>query len=139
MGTHMKLIVKMTEKLQNLNRYLLGVILQFGLPRYGKKLMLLVSVFSGLRHLKAITPVDLERLNTHLGLASCTEALEFPALVSKVIWKGCKLNDVDFNTTCSQSTEAVLENIPKWLRYDTDEKMAEDIRNVVNHARMQAA
>jgi len=135
----MNLIGRVTAKLQRLNRRLLGVILRFGLPRYGKKLMLLVSVFSGLRHLNAVTPVDLERLNTKLGLASCPEALEFPALVSKAIWKGCELDEVDFNTPCERSTDAVLAKIPQWLRYDTNEAMAEDIRSVVDHTRLQAA
>lgn len=90
----MNLIGTATEKLERCNRRLLGVILRFGLPRYGKKLMLLVGVFSGLRHLKAITPDELERLNATLGLASCPEALEFPAMVSKRIWKGIELEGV---------------------------------------------
>ena len=135
----MNLIGTATEKLERCNHRLLGVILRFVLPRYGKKLMLLVGVFSGLRHLKAITPDELERLNATLGLASCPEALEFPAMVSKRIWKGIELEGVDLNTASESTYDKLVANIPQWLRYDTNEVMVDDIRGVVNHTRLQAA
>lgn len=130
----MNLIGRVTKKLERLNGRLLDVILRFGVPRYGKKLMLLVSIFSGVRHQEPLTSVELERLNATLGLASCTEALEFPAIVSKRIWKQCDLQQEDLS-----KPQQLLAKIPQWLRYDNDEKMVDDIRKVVNHSLLQVA
>lgn len=133
----MNLIGAVTESLRRLNQRLLKMILQFGLPRYGKKLVLLVSIFSGLRHLKTVTSTDLEKLNAKLGLASCTEALEFPALVSKTVWERCEWDGDSLKNACHGSAADLVCRIPKWLRYDTSEVMAKDIRNVVIHSQLQ--
>lgn len=135
----MNLIGTATEKLARVNQRLLKMILQFGLPRYGKKLVLLVSVFSGLRHLNAVSTTDLEHLNTTLGLASCPEALEFPAMVSKTVWERCEWDDRSLKVACQGSSAELVRCIPQWLRYDTFDVMAEDIRNVVRHSQLQTA
>lgn len=135
----MNLISKLTLGLERLNHRLLGTILQFGLPQYGKKLVLLVSIFSGLQKLKVVTQEDLENLNVELGLASCPEALEFPALVSKKVWKGYRFEDSLVEGNKEGSIQAIFDNVPKWLLYANSEKMLADIRSIVNHTALKTA
>lgn len=135
----MNIITRLTVKLTTLNQRLLNTILQFGIPRYGKKLVLLVSIFSGLQQLKKVTHEDLESLNVELGLASCSEALEFPALVSKQVWDRYDFQDSELDGTKECSAISLFNKVPTWLRYDTNEKMLRDIRDVLTHSDYRAA
>lgn len=130
----MKVIDRVTHKVETLNGRLLGAILKVGLPRYGKKLVFIASLFVGLKGKSSASVPGLTVLNEELKLASCTEALEFPAMFSQSIWGSCDLNHL--TPGCVEDTSRDLVNhVPSWLQYAPIEQMVQDTMRVVTLAR----
>lgn len=126
-------ITSITERVNRLNHRLLTRLLRVGLPRYGKRLLFIVSLFAGLKQLSPTEVVDLEVLNEKMALASCAEALEIPVLFSKRIWKNCNLDPR------STGADQVVNAMPSWLQYGDSAKMLEDARTVIQTVRLELA
>lgn len=131
----MNLIDRFTARVESLNRRMLASLLKVGLPRYGKRLVFVVSLFAGLKHDAPVVAEDLMVLNDELQLASCHEALEFPASISGNIWNQCDLDAVGCQRDIDNSSRALVEQMPMWLRYSTFEKMVEDAKEVIRLVR----
>lgn len=123
-------ITSITERVTALNKRLLTRLLRIGLPRYGKRLLFVVSLFAGLKQLSPTAQVDLELLNEKMDLASCTEALEIPVLFSQRIWGGCDLK---------AGAAQVVDAMPSWMQYGDTAKMMDDARMVIHTAQLGLA
>lgn len=128
----MNLIQQVTSQLATLNRKLVTHILAVGMPRYGKKLVFVVSLFVSLKRNKVGSSADLCMLNDELRLASCVEALEFPAMFSSKVWESCDINSKACKPTLEEGSKAVVDIMPKWLQYDSIEHMVADAKQVLH-------
>lgn len=132
-------ITAITERVSRLNHRLMTRLLRVGLPRYGKRLMFVVSLFAGLKQLSHTELKDLELLNKKMSLASCTEALEIPVLFSKRIWKNCDLDQAIACGSLGAGADQVVKAMPSWMQYGDTAKMVEDARTVIQTARLGVA
>ncbi|MNU63966.1 hypothetical protein D3C71_532320 [compost metagenome] len=129
-------ITSLTKVVAGANKRLLTRLLRVGLPRYGKRLLFVVSLFAGLKHLSHNELKELEALNEKMSLASCTEALEIPVLFSKRIWGDCDLDQTVANGSLEACSLKVVSAMPSWLQYSDTEKMLEDARTVMQTAKL---
>lgn len=132
-------ITSITERISALNKRLLTRLLRVGLPRYGKRLFFVVSLFAGLKQLSHTELKDLELLNEKMKLASCAEALEIPALFSKRIWENCDLDKAVACGSLKAGADQVVRAMPSWMQYGDTAKMVEDARTVIQTARLGLA
>lgn len=132
-------ITSITERVQDLNKRLVIRLLRVGLPRYGKRLLFVVSLFAGLKHLSHTELKDLELLNSRMDLASCTEALEIPVLFSQRIWKNCDLDQAIACGSLVAGAAQVVNAMPAWMQYGDTARMVEDARTVIQTAQLGLA
>lgn len=132
-------ITSLTKVVRAANKRVLMYLLRVGLPRYGKRLLFVVSLFAGLKHLSHNELTELEVLNEKMSLASCTEALEIPVLYSNAIWKGCDLDKTVANGSLDACSLKVVSEMPSWLQYSDTSKMLEDARTVLQTAKLGLA
>lgn len=119
--------------------YLLGIVL----PNRGKRLMVLTSLHARLVRDGVFHEETLSKLNQSLYLASSEKALELPASVYKQLWDAEQLKsimkDIDGQydgETCllyddaKKVSQSIIPLIPSWLRYDSNERMLQDVVNL---------
>lgn len=132
-------ITSITELLAKVNKALVTKLLRVGLPRYGKRLFFVVSLFAGLKHLSHNELSELEHLNEKMSLASSTEALEIPALFAERIWRNCDLDKAVSCGSLKAGADQVVSAMPSWMQYGDTAKMVEDARTVIQAARLGLA
>lgn len=111
-----------------------------------KRLVFLAS-FSARMKNQASTPFDHEtvhKLNQLMTLCSTEEAIQFPVILNKVIWRGRTVFEIvaDQQILSSypfdkerlqQLASRVLEAMPKWLRYGTDDTIRGDVEKLLTN------
>lgn len=138
----MKLVQRFTSILSRLNRSLLESLLQLGMPRFGKRLVFVVSLYVGLNTASRAPFEALQALNDRLKVADNVLALELPAMASKAIW-GTKaqrcvvgasesLGGRQCQEELSRVSAAILAVTPKWMRYAPPAEMLDDVEAVVS-------
>lgn len=132
-------ITSLTKAVASLNRRLLLRLLRVGLPRYGKRMLFAVSLYTGLKHLAHNDLQELEVLNEKMSLSSSTDALEVPALLSRSIWANCNLDETIATGSLDACSLKVVEKMPTWLQYADMKKMLEDARTVMQTAKLGLA
>lgn len=147
----MKLLQRFSGLLRRANKRMIDFALTFGMPRYGKRMIFVVTLFVGLGRSNVVEMSALDKLNESLGVASNTEALKFPASLSQRIW-GCDdltcvakalddshVSDYQAPAAISAACDVVVSMMPKWMRYATEEKMLDDAKKVVQTTREVAS
>lgn len=132
-------ITSITELVARANKALVTRLLRVGLPRYGKRLLFVVSLFAGLKHLSQTELGDLERLNEKMGLSSSVEALEIPVHFAERIWRNCDLDKAASCGSLKAGADQVVNAMPSWMQYGDTAKMVDDARMVIQAARLGLA
>lgn len=140
----MSVVNSINQRLGRLNRRLRNSILSIALPRHGKRMFFVVSLFVALGDKDAEAKEALHLLNEKLKVSSTDEALNFPATLSSRVWgKGrlmCALggkctrgyaNDIAFQEDLQKMCDYVLLLMPSWLRYGSKDEIVQDIKAVV--------
>ena len=130
----MNLVQSLTRAVARLNRQLLCRLLSVGLPRYGKRMLFVVGLCYWLRGRQQLDHETLQVINEHLKLASCPEALEFPALVSSHFWES-ELGLPKDHKEAVVCGANLVESMPAWIRYASPEKILVDIMEVMRLVR----
>lgn len=108
------------------------------LPRNGKRMLLLTSLFVEVAQIDPTERSYLQELNQRLKLASHVDAMVIPARMHQRFWCKTALSRL-LKGRPAQPSEAeiweaaqrVLAFAPLWVRYDTEERMLMDIREVL--------
>ena len=105
-----------------------------------KRLVYITSLAAVIRNNKDLDNQILDKMNSVLNLANAElKSLKLPALVCDKIWTNQSVIEDDIkylkeNNTSSKSCIDKVKNIinhtPKWLIYDTEEKVLDDIVNL---------
>jgi hypothetical protein len=106
-----------------------------------KRMMVLSSLSSLIANQEEPDPAFIHKLNEILNLCHDEKAMLLPMRFKSVIWKSSKGSEMlplkQLNSQKeSDVTDAITEllaRLPQWLRYDTDEKIASDIRTLCVH------
>lgn len=113
------------------------------LPERTKRLVFLASFSARLKGETVYDKETFSKLNQVMALVSEDSAMKLPVHLSKVIWHGRDVADIthaDVRTSTTLTKErlqtiatSVLEAMPKWLRYDSDPAIANDIMKLLNN------
>lgn len=101
------------------------------LPKRTKRLVGLASLGA---HLKGTTSLDdqaISKLNTIMALGSRDSALKLPVQLSKVIWNGRAKDIRPKVESPDQSAVKVVQDFPRWLRYDDEGTMRADVEALI--------
>jgi hypothetical protein len=137
-----------SRRLRRLNEVLVGTFLTLFLPKYGKRMLFVVSLFTFVGGDKAKRHEILCQLNRVMYLAEDERALDFSATISNKVFNQQELRELLVSTLhgrelttelplteVRQLAQKLLERTPRWLRYDNEEKMAYDAERAVLSAR----
>ena len=113
------------------------------LPLRIKRLIFISSVFGNTTQ-KSVDQETLKRLNLVMQLASSEEALGFPVLLSHAIWRGKETVYVDAKTFLNADRnpefvsclKQIVESTPNWLRYDSNDGMENDLRQLFSNYKL---
>lgn len=107
------------------------------IPRRGKRILLLASLYS-----KLGPKNDIRDLNRRMDLVDSDDALKFSANIAELLWPNDMsttvrtLNTVARHEHCIESAcDAVLDRSPSWLCYAPKEIMQQDLRQVIELVR----
>lgn len=112
------------------------------LPDRTKRLILLASLTAWLSSKTGFDQKTCHKLNTMMQLCSDDNALEFPMLLNKVIWKGDsgniqlspEHNNIDLNNTVTR----LVTQVPCWLRYSDTATIKKDISHILENRMLLA-
>lgn len=112
-------------------------------PERTKRLIFLASFSARLKGQDTFDRETLHKLNEVMALASRSSeaAINFPVVLSKVIWRGRVIHDLNSELLTlsfskerlQQLVDRVLEAMPKWLHYASVEVMREDLARLLDH------
>lgn len=135
----------------------LFVVLKYTMPVYLKRLFLITTTYVLLLKEdifvgdpKSKLPECLQRLNESLRLVRFTEALEFPAILTGVVYPNqlailrdlrtllphCQTKHCVAFKDASAISEKLVNHIPNWLQYDPDE-MRRDLSLMVSSLQLK--
>lgn len=109
------------------------------LPTRTKRLILFASLSARFCGDKTkFNSTTLHKLNSVMSLSSEDKALALPVHLSQVIWKGDAGNVVLYPTSSDAQpaddvVNAILNEIPEWLRYGNLKGMREDLVQLMSH------
>ena len=97
-----------------------------------KKRFITMTVLYCMLEKKDVTKQMLEKLNHTLKLSTHDEAIIIPGIVTRVVWDD-QIRDLDIkNCTTCDACDKVLEKLPSYLKYDTEEKMRADLEQMIS-------
>lgn len=117
-------------------------VLEKKLNKRVKRYILLTSLWSHLNSYKrdAINKETLKKLNMIMNLTDDADTLYIPALLGKVIWKDSlgnttQIKDLEYSIESIEIRDPffdrVLTCIPTWLKYDKNDVIEQDIKDLV--------
>lgn len=110
-------------------------VLTFCLPVEGKRSMLLTSLFVEIAKISPAHEQCLRELNARLNIASHTSAMLLPARIHHRLWGKANIDElVEIQATGGGGdtvSSRLLSVAPSWTRYGSQEKMLEEIREVI--------
>lgn len=140
----MKLLYGFSRGLKKINNQLLDSFLTFVIPRYGKRMIYIVGVFTVLGGKNAKDHELLCRLNKLMHLCQDDRALDFSAIVGNKalssknidalvleICHGRQITDGVKIDEAKLLAKYIIEKTPNWLKYDSEEKMTYDTERAV--------
>ena len=140
----MAILGALTRRLRRLNEVLVGTLLSFLLPKYGKRMLFVVSLFTLVGGDKAKKHEILSQLNRVMHLAEDERALDFSAVIANKVLNqqdmkqlllgalhGRHIGDDLPLSEVRVLARTLLEKTPLWLRYDNEEKMVYDAERAV--------
>ena len=71
-------------------------------------------------------------LNTQLSLCREEDALKLPITISNRIWDNVPIEVSDMEKNPTKVAQAILTNVPEWLKYDEDTVILNEVRNLLN-------
>ena len=148
----MKLFASISRGLKNFNTKIINVFLTYAIPKYGKRMIYVVSLFASVGGKDAKSHDMLVQLNKVMQLSHDERALDFSAMIANRTLNSSELNKL-ISDVCGQDKEKpfydlndarviarkVVSQTPRWLRYDSEDKMTYDAeRTVLSAAKLPA-
>lgn len=110
------------------------------MPARTKRLFLIGSLSGSIRDTENLNEETLRKLNELMVLGHRQGAVEFSALLGKVVWDGQVIHDASRvlkeGEVTAQEKEGLIQSIknsmPQFLRYD-DKELEKDLRTLIEH------
>jgi hypothetical protein len=105
-------------------------------PKYSiKRFMFVASLYCWMNHIEKPTSSAMVELNDRFKLVKRSNALLFPAAMSKLVWGKVDLKSIHerFKERKMQIDEVVTElmdRAPNWVRYDDDVQLTRDVEQI---------
>jgi len=126
-------------KLNKLSKQIGGGVLGLVLNQKMRRMILVVSTATYLHTLSKSKECKLSDLNDACRLSHNVKALDFPATLSKGIWEGSELDNLDLHGGHDSIVAKIMDNIPSWLRYGRYSDMQNDVQHAVSFSLGQYA
>lgn len=115
------------------------------LPNHFKQFFFMASLLGYISR-KAIDDKKIRSINEILCLAKNTKSYSFPIGVSDMVWSSLESNqtihdhfEVPNKEDCINTIDEVYKNTPNCLKYDTEEVMKTDLRNLFDVYKKQSS
>lgn len=117
-------------------------LLRVSLSERTKRLIFLASFSARIKGQTNFDSETLHKLNKVMALASNDEAVRLPVHLSRAIWRGRTIHEIADQAVLSASFDKerlqqfasrVLEAMPKWLRYGSDDVIRDDLAKLLTH------
>lgn len=114
--------------------------------KHGKRIMFITSLYAQLTQLDSLKAEAVSKLNSVMGLATREEAIQFPAAISSVVWRGKDVTSVLTADMMDQNVDAMrihevakklVDLCPRWMRYPVPE-MERDVATLILNGREMA-
>lgn len=110
----------------------LWFLLWYRTPDQSKRMCVLASLYAKLMECDPSDRECLEFINRQMGLSRDTNALKFPAAISRWIWRNIlPIRRIRLDTNKEHYIARLVKKTPCWLWYADTETRHEDIRQLV--------